>query len=218
MKHARWIDGQAFAQPIGKIVCVGRNYAAHARELGNAVPESPILFIKPNTAVVDLADRFQLGGRGENVHFETEVAVLIGRTLTAATEAEAVQAIAGLGLALDLTLRSVQTTLKDKGLPWELAKAFDGACPLSAFVPYAGQDLGSLQFALEVDGTRRQKGDSAAMLTPIPRLLSCMSLHFTLQPGDVVLTGTPAGVGELHRGARLRLSSSFLPELCCQVD
>ncbi|SHL19488.1 fumarylacetoacetate hydrolase family protein [Halomonas caseinilytica] len=202
----RFTDGRSFPEPLGKIVCVGRNYAEHARELNNPVPSEPLLFIKPATSAVDLASPIQLPlARGE-VHFETELALLIGEPLSAAAPDQAEHAIAGIGLALDLTLRDVQARLKDKGQPWEVAKAFDGACPISAFLPLAETpNWSALEFTLEVNGERRQHGLGADMLFSVPTLLAEMSRHFTLLPGDVVLTGTPAGVGELPRGAALRL-------------
>jgi len=203
---ARFTDGRHTAAPVGKIVCVGRNYAEHARELNNPVPSAPLLFIKPASAAVALETPLKAQfARGE-VHFETELALLIGKPLTAATPDQAARAVAGLGLALDLTLRDVQSRLKEKGHPWEIAKAFDGACPLSAFAPVRGEvDWQALHFSLDIDGERRQSGDTGDMLFAIPELLAEMSRHFTLEPGDVVLTGTPAGVGVLPRGAELRL-------------
>src|SRR5690606_8719067 len=166
------------------VVCVGRNYAEHARELNNPVPAEPILFIKPATAVQPLAEPVRWpAGRGE-CHHEVEIAILVGTLLQDADEATAVQAIAGIGLALDLTLRDLQSKLKEKGHPWEIAKAFDGACPLSQFVrPERVRDLADLPLRLNINGEVRQDGNSSQMLTAIPRLLSYISQHFTLEPG-----------------------------------
>ena len=190
--------------PVGKVVCVGRNYAAHAVELGNAVPDAPLLFIKPPSSVVDLGPSLRVpAGRG-SVHHETEIAVLIGRELCNASPEEALAAILGVGVALDLTLREVQDALKAKGQPWEISKGFDGACALSAFQPMTtGIDLGALQIRLVVNGRRRQFARSAQMITPVIELLRFASRHFTLWPGDVLLTGTPAGVGPLVPGDKL---------------
>ncbi|MGM0521670.1 MAG: fumarylacetoacetate hydrolase family protein [Pseudomonadota bacterium] len=200
-------DGQAFSQPLGKIVCIGRNYADHAKELDNPVPTEPLLFIKPATSAVDLSQPLNPPfSRGE-VHYEIELALLVGETLTDATQDEAERAIVGIGLAMDLTLRDVQTKLKEKGHPWEVAKAFDGACPLSPFLPLERvPNWNALAFTLDINGEERQRGEGADMIFPVPTLVAEMSRHFTLEPGDVILTGTPVGVGELPRGAALKMT------------
>ncbi|GHC15251.1 fumarylacetoacetate hydrolase family protein [Aidingimonas halophila] len=200
-------DGQKYSEALGKIVCVGRNYVDHAKELDNPVPREPLLFIKPSTSAVPLEDVINAPfSRGE-VHFETELALLIGKTLTDADETEAQRAVVGIGLALDLTLRDVQSRLKENGHPWERAKSFDGACPMSKFLRVdVVPNWNALAFRLDIDGELRQQGEGADMLFPVPTLLSEMSRHFTLLPGDVVLTGTPAGVGPLPRGSRLEFS------------
>ena len=201
-------DGTAIDLPLGKVVCVGRNYAEHARELNNPIPSEPLLFIKPATSVVPLAEGITLPkGRGA-VHYETEIALLIGAPLSGVVSAEkASQAIAGVGLALDLTLRELQDQLKSKGHPWERAKAFDGACPLSPFAPTEqAPALTDLPLQLHINGELRQDGNSAEMITPIIALLQHIAGVFTLLPGDVVITGTPAGVGVLQAGDQLQLS------------
>lgn len=203
----RFTDGQEFPHALGKIVCVGRNYADHARELDNPVPSEPLLFIKPSTSAVPLEELIDAPfSRGE-VHYEVELALLVGEELSHATADEAERAIVGIGLGLDLTLRDLQTRLKEKGHPWETAKAFDGACPLSAFQPLSQvPNWSALAFTLEIDGEPRQRGEGSDMLFPVPTLVAEMSRHFTLLPGDVVLTGTPAGVGPLSRGAELHFT------------
>lgn len=199
-----YADGRPCPEPVGKVVCVGRNYAEHARELDNPVPSEPLLFIKPTTALASMNQPVQLPTGAHIVHHELELALLLDRRLTRVGEEEAVTAIAGVGLALDLTLRDVQSRLKAAGHPWEIAKGFDGACPCSAFVrPALIADLYDLAFTLRKNGEVVQRGNSADMLFSIPRLLSEMSWHFTLLPGDVVLTGSPAGVGPLQAGDRL---------------
>ncbi|MDX1635128.1 MAG: fumarylacetoacetate hydrolase family protein [Marinobacter sp.] len=200
-----WKDGLPVHLPLGKIVCIGRNYADHAAELNNPIPDSPLLFIKPSTSAVHLTRPLRIPTDRGEVHFETELAVLIGRPLTAASHEEARQAMLGYGLALDLTLREVQSDLKAKGQPWERAKGFDGACPLSPFIPVAQLPQTHLHFSLDVDGERRQSGDTSVLLNPVVPLISYISHQFTLLPGDVVLTGTPKGVGPLHSGQTLRL-------------
>ncbi|SER40810.1 fumarylacetoacetate hydrolase family protein [Halopseudomonas bauzanensis] len=201
-------DGTPIDLPLGKVVCVGRNYAEHARELNNPVPSEPLLFIKPATSVVPLANGFRLPtGRGA-VHYETEIALLIGTPLSGTiSPADAAGAIAGVGLALDLTLRELQDQLKAKGHPWERAKAFDAACPLSPFVRLEqAPALNAIPLQLTINGELRQQGNSADMITPIIALLQHIAGVFTLLPGDVVITGTPAGVGVLNTGDELELA------------
>lgn len=206
------LDQQIYPQTLGKIVCVGRNYAAHAKELNNPIPSSPILFIKPASSAVSFEPSFIIPKDQGSVHHELEIAVLIGKPLTHATEEQVADSIAGIGLGLDLTLRDVQDTLKEKGHPWERAKSFDGACPLTGFVSIsaiAELDWQALQLKLEKSGAIQQQGTSAEMLFLILPLIAHMSEHFSLQPGDVILTGTPAGVGPLEAGDRLRCELSL---------
>ena len=200
-----WKDGTPVHLPLGKIVCIGRNYAEHAKELNNPVPDEPLLFIKPATSAVHVTRPLHLPPGQGDVHYETELAVLIGRPLTHASASEAETAILGYGLALDLTLRDVQSRLKEKGQPWERAKAFDGACPLSPFVSADKLPRGNIHFTLHIDGQPRQAGDTRDMLNPIVPLIAHISSQFSLIPGDVVRTGTPKGVGPLAPGQTLSL-------------
>lgn len=203
----RWISGDRIDLPVGKVVCVGRNYAAHIQELNNPLPDDPVLFIKPSTAMVNLDQPIQLPRNRGEVHHETEVSLLIKEPLTNASEHEATQAILAIGLGLDLTLRELQSQQKAKGLPWEVAKAFDNSCPLSGFVAVEHiKNPAKLEFSLKVNGELRQQGTTEHMLTSIPGLLGYISRHFTLLPGDIVLTGTPAGVGPLNSGDELELT------------
>ena len=192
--------------PVGKVVCVGRNYAEHARELGNAVPESPILFMKPPQALRTLEVPIRWPAEFGSCHHEVELAVLIGERAQHVEAARAREYIAGIGIGLDLTLRDLQNQLKAKGQPWELAKAFDGSCPVSAFMlPHEFPDLGAIRLSLSINGDVRQKGSSADMITSIPDLLAYITRYFTLDPGDVVMTGTPAGVGPLKTDDKMKL-------------
>lgn len=204
----QFLDGSPCDLPVGKAVCVGRNYAAHARELGNAVPEAPILFIKPKTAFADLQPLIVIpAGRGE-CHHETEITVLIGQTLRNATVEQIPSAIAGYGLGLDLTLRDIQNELKKKGLPWEIAKAFDAAAPLGPFFkPEVFGNVEDSEFWFSVNGKIRQHGFSRDMITSVFALIAHISTIFTLEPGDVVFTGTPEGVAALQEGDLLVLGT-----------
>jgi len=201
-------DGEPIDLPLGKVVCVGRNYAAHAKELNNPLPEKPLLFIKPGSCTVPFNQGFSIpSGRGA-VHHEAEIAVLLGQPLSGkVTEAQILSAIIGYAPALDLTLRDVQAELKTKGHPWELAKAFDGAYVLAPFIRAESiKDISNIAIALKVNGTLRQQGNSREMHWPIIRLIGFIAEYFSLQAGDVISTGTPAGVGALQKGDSLDIA------------
>lgn len=186
---------------IGKVVCVGRNYADHARELGNAVPTQPLLFMKPASCVVTMAEGIVPPEFGGGVHYEAELCVQLGADLCCARIDEARAAIAGVTLGLDLTLRQLQNELKAKGHPWERAKCFDGACVLGDWLPASVvTDWSQLHYQLYINDRLRQDGHTASMLVGVAELLVEISHAFTLQTGDVVMTGTPSGVGELQTG------------------
>lgn len=203
----RGLDGQPLALPVGKVVCVGRNYLAHIRELGHTVPETPILFMKPATALRNLDQPIHWPPGQGACHHEVELAVLLGQELRQADVAIARAAVAGYGIALDLTLRDLQNTLKAQGHPWEIAKAFDGSCPMSPFLSVDRlPDPHAIELGLQVNGELRQHGNTGGMIHGIFDLLAYMSTYFTLQPGDIALTGTPAGVGLLQPGDALTLS------------
>lgn len=193
---------------IGKVVCVGRNYAEHARELGNEIPKSPILFMKPASSVVSVRHdivRPNPAIYGET-HYEAELCVQLAADLSAATLEQAQQAIGGVTLGLDLTLRDLQSKLKEKGHPWERAKCFDGACVLADWIdPQAFGDFSHVEYQLYINDELKQDGDSALMLFPVYKLLAEISHAFSLQAGDVIMTGTPSGVGILQAGDALKL-------------
>lgn len=213
------LKGTDIKLPTGKVVCVGRNYADHARELNNPVPTRPLLFIKPSTAVVPMADSIAIPANRGECHHELELALLIGQPLTAVEPEQVPAAITGFGLALDLTLRDRQSELKAKGQPWEEAKAFDGSCPLSIFVaPPPEQQWQQLSFHMLRNGQLQQQGNTADMLFPIVDLVAAMSQHFTLLPGDVVLTGTPSGVGPLQVGDQLQAQLAELLTVNSEIN
>ena len=193
---------------IGKVVCVGRNYAAHAQELGNEVPTAPILFMKPASSVVSIRQGVVCPNPalyGET-HYEAELCIQLAADLSAATIEEAKQAIGGVTLGLDLTLRELQTELKEKGHPWERAKCFDGACVLGDWLdPQVFDDFKNVHYQLTINNELKQDGDSALMLFPVYELLANISHAFSLQAGDVIMTGTPSGVGALQVGDQLSL-------------
>lgn len=210
------LQGTPFDLPVGKAVCVGRNYLDHINELNNAVPDEALLFIKSRNAFVPMQDQIVIPATGE-CHNELEIALLVGDILTRADKDKAQESIVGVGLALDLTLRDKQTELKQKGLPWERAKAFDGSCPLSAFARMnVIGDISNLSFSLSVNNQLRQSGTTAQMMRPWQALISEISHHFTLFPGDIVLTGTPKGVGKLLAGDKLTARLDTLIE--CEAE
>jgi len=199
------LKGQTEPIAVGKIVCIGRNYLDHIRELGNPVPEEPVLFIKPATSILPEGGSIRIPEISNDCHHELELAVLIGKKAVRIRPGEAMDHVAGYGVAIDLTLRDVQQRLKEKGLPWEIAKGFDTACPLSDFVPASEvADPGNLELRLWVNAEMRQSGNTAQMMRPVAEVISEMSRFFTLEPGDVVLTGTPAGVSAIRSGDKLK--------------
>lgn len=190
---------------IGKIVCLARNYVDHIRELGNDMPEQPVLFMKPATAVIGDGEVFRVPAYSSECHHEVELAVLIGSAGRDIPEVAALAHVAGFGVALDMTARDVQAELKKKGLPWELAKGFDTSCPLSGFVAVEEvPDPQALRLRLEINGEMRQNGTTGLMIHPVRKIVSHVSRIFSLEPGDVILTGTPSGVGPVRAGDILR--------------
>lgn len=204
-------EANDFSSSCSKVVCVGRNYVEHAKELNNPVPSEPLLFIKSTNTLVDFEDGIVIPKDKGECHHELEIAILIGSKLSCATEKPAINSIAGVGLALDLTLRDVQSKLKAKGQPWEKAKSFDGACPLSTFIEArhfinSFGDLENVNFCMQKNGSVAQQGNSSEMIFPIVKLVSEISQDFTLYPGDIVLTGTPKGVAPLVERDNIELS------------
>ena len=178
-----------------KIVCVGRNYVAHAREMGNEVPAAPMLFLKPPSAVIGPGDPIVLPPQSAQVEHEAEIGVVIGRRIRRVSPDEAIAAIRGFTCANDVTARDLQKTDGQ----WGRAKGFDSFCPAGPIVA-EGLDWRTLEVIGRVNGEERQRGRSAEMHFSIPVLVSFISEAMTLEPGDLVLTGTPAGVGPLRHG------------------
>ncbi|AEF02506.1 fumarylacetoacetate hydrolase family protein [Alteromonas sp. KS69] len=195
------VQGNPIALPVGKVACIGRNYLDHIEEMKSVVSASPLLFLKPKAALCDMGKPLSIPTDQGECHNELEVAVLLKHAVSKATEDEVLAAIWGIGLGLDLTLRDVQRELKAQGQPWERAKSFDLSCPVSGFVPIDSiTDLQDLRFTLSINGEVRQSGHTAMMLHKIVPLIAHMSQTFTLDAGDIVLTGTPKGVGPLLVG------------------
>ena len=179
----------------GKIVCIGRNYREHAKELGNEVPVEPLFFLKPSTSIIGEGEPIVLPSQSERVEFEGEIGILIGSTLTRASESDAIAAIAGVVALNDVTARDLQK----KDSQWTRAKGFDTFCPIGN-VAYGERDLSSLTVVTRVNGEEKQRASATEMVFSIPMLLSYVSHVMTLEEGDIVATGTPAGVSPLKAG------------------
>jgi len=184
-----------------KIICIGRNYADHIKELNNETPEEPIIFLKPDSALVRNNDPFIYPSHSKDVHFEVELVVKINQPGKFITPQFASRYYDEIGLGIDFTARDVQSRLKAKGLPWELAKGFNGSAVISPFVPktdYA--DVQNINFSLQQNGVVKQQGNSAQMITSIDAMICYVSQYFSLKIGDLLYTGTPAGVGPVAIG------------------
>ena len=207
MYQHRDVKGSTLGLPVNKVICVGRNYIGHIKEMNNPVIEEPLLFLKPNTALCQLSNPLDIPKKWGRVDHEVEIAVWLGSNLTNASPGQVKNAVVGFAVALDLTLRDMQQECKEKGWPWAKAKGFDNSCPISNFISVKEfPDWDKIRFSLSVNGELRQKGKSSQMMHSIPQLISYASRFFTLQKGDIVLTGTPKGVSELKKGDRLELT------------
>lgn len=198
---------------VNRIFCIGKNYAEHVQELahlGHQADGQCVVFMKPATCIVPEGEPIKLPKGKGAIHHETELVVMLtggGRHIPLK---RALDSVAALTLGLDLTLRDLQTELKEKGKPWELAKAFDGAAPLGDFRPYLEQNLQALEFTCHVNGKLRQHGHTRDMLFPVARQIHILSQTWALEPGDVIYTGTPAGVGPLVPKDRIVLESAAI--------
>ncbi|MGI4834756.1 MAG: fumarylacetoacetate hydrolase family protein [Janthinobacterium lividum] len=189
-----------------KIICIGRNYADHIAELHNETPAAPVIFLKPETALVQRGQPFFVPDFSQDVHHELELVLRVCKNGRHIEENFAHTYFDAIGLGVDFTARDLQSELKKKGLPWELAKAFDGSAPISpTFKPVADfPDLANINFQLEVNGELRQQGNSGLMLHPFAKIIAFVSRYITLKQGDLIFTGTPAGVGPVQPGDELR--------------
>lgn len=183
------------------LFCIGRNYAEHAKELNNPIPDRPVVFTKPLTTLLSDGGTVILPIVTTDVHHEVELVVAIGTGGKNIPIESALSHVAGYAIGLDMTARDIQTSLKAKSHPWELAKGLDTFAPLGNFVPAASiSDPSTLWLELKVNGEVRQSGTTADMLNSVPSLISFLSSYFTLHPGDLIFTGTPAGVSAVQDG------------------
>jgi 2-keto-4-pentenoate hydratase/2-oxohepta-3-ene-1,7-dioic acid hydratase in catechol pathway len=200
MKSLQFTDSQRTV-PIGKIVCIGRNYAEHAKEMHSEVGAEPVIFLKPSTAVISDGMPILLPAVSKDVNHEVELIVAIGRTGKGIRAAEALSYVAGYGVGLDMTLRDLQAEAKRKGLPWSVAKGFDTSAPISRIIPASAiGDPQALTISCTVNGVLRQRASTSKMIFPVSRMIEFVSAIFTLEEGDLLYTGTPEGVGRVVAG------------------
>jgi 2-keto-4-pentenoate hydratase/2-oxohepta-3-ene-1,7-dioic acid hydratase in catechol pathway len=203
----------------GKIVCVGRNYTDHIIELGNEITEKPLLFLKPSSAVIFSGEDIKYPEFSQEMHHEVELVLLIGEELKNANEDESEKAIAGYAVGLDMTLRDIQNELKKKGHPWTISKCFDTSAVLSDFVSSKDYKLTSDEdISLTINGEVRQKEKLNKMIFSPAKLVQYISTMMKLERGDLIFTGTPAGVGKVNRGDTLHAEIKGVGELFCNVE
>jgi 2-keto-4-pentenoate hydratase/2-oxohepta-3-ene-1,7-dioic acid hydratase in catechol pathway len=200
MKFIQFLNSQQ-TLPVGKIVCLGRNYAEHAKEMQAEVPSTPVIFLKPATAVICDGMPIVLPSISREVHHEVELVVVLGRGGKDIPASGALAHVAGYAIGLDMTLRDVQAEAKKKGLPWSVAKGFDTSAPVSRVVPASSvADPHALTISCSVNGTLRQRSSTGNMIYSVPRMIEYISSVFTLEEGDLIFTGTPEGVGPVVAG------------------
>lgn len=212
------VIGREAVFPVNRIFCVGRNYAAHAREMGHDPDREPPFFFQKNPDGLVADGRFPYPRHTADVHHEIELAVALQSGGSDIAPAAALAHVFGYAVALDMTKRDVQAELKRQARPWEVAKAFAACAPCSPIAPatqIGHPSAGAI--SLDVGGVRRQSGDLADMIWPVPDLIAELSRHFTLAPGDLIFTGTPDGVGPVHPGDRLHGSIAGVGTLSLSV-
>lgn len=204
---------------VGKIVCIGRNFAEHARELGNEIPEKPVVFLKPTSALIYSGGKIIYPALSEDMHHEVELVLLIGKTLKDADKNESALAIEAYGVGLDMTLRDVQSELKRKGHPWTIAKGFDTSAVISDFVSKENYTLTlNEEISLSVNGVIKQSSKLNTMIFKPVEIVSYISSLMTLEEGDLIYTGTPAGVSKVNKGDNLLAKINGVAELNCTVE
>lgn len=185
-----------------KIICIGRNYAEHAKEMKSELPTEPVFFMKPDTALLKDAD-FYFPDFTTDLHHEIELVIKISKAGKHIEEQFASRYYTEIGLGIDFTARDIQAKCKEKGLPWEKAKAFDNSAPIGQFINIVGLDLGSISFDLRINGELRQKGNSKDLIFSFDKIIAYVSQFISLKVGDLIFTGTPEGVGPVKIGDRL---------------
>ena len=204
---------------LNNIICVGRNYAAHAEELGNEVPEFPLIFLKPTSALIYSGDNISMPEYSNELHHEIELVLLIGTTIKNAGLTEAENAIIGYAVGLDMTLRDLQSKLKEKGHPWTLAKGFDTSAVVSDFVLKKDYLLNNTEsISLKVNNELRQDSNLSLMLFKPAEIVKYLSSKMTLSKGDIIFTGTPKGVGKVEKGEELFGTIENVGDVFTQIE
>lgn len=212
------VQGSAALFPVRRVYCIGRNYAAHAVEMGHDPDREPPFFFQKTPDSLDASGRFPYPVMSSDVHHEAELLVALGTGGSDIAEADALAHVWGYGLALDMTRRDLQGVAKKAGRPWEIGKSFEAAAPVGHLCPVAEvghPDAGAL--TLTVNGETRQQGDLNQMIWKVPEMIAHLSRYYTLAAGDVILTGTPSGVGPVARGDVMQLTCAPFPPLRVDV-
>ena len=216
MNSVRFADGESLH--VGKMLCLGRNYPEHIREMEAEIALAPVVFIKPSTALVESGEWVVILPISDDMHHEVELVVVIGRDGRGIPAEQAMEYVAGYAVGLDMTLRDVQADAKKRGLPWTVAKGFDTSAPLSAAVRAGGvSDPHALSIQLRVNGTVRQSSNTQHMILRIPGIIAYCSTVFSLEAGDLIFTGTPEGVGPVIKGDRVTGGIDGLGELSIRI-
>jgi acylpyruvate hydrolase len=187
--------------PLGKILCLGKNYEDHIREMKSQIPTSPVVFLKPSSAVIENGSTIVIPKMTHQLHHEVELVVVMSKGGKNIPKEKALDHVLGYGVGLDMTMRDVQTEAKKNGLPWAIAKGFDTSAPISMIVPASNiHDPHQLHISCSVNGVIRQQSSTGKMILRIEDIIEYLSSIFTLEPGDIIFTGTPEGVGEVKPG------------------
>jgi len=203
---------------VGKIACVGKNYLEHAKELGDAVPEKPVIFLKPSSSIIFSGEKIVYPEFSKSLHYETELVLLIGKTGKKISKSEALKYIEAYTVGLDMTLRDLQSEAKKLGHPWTISKCFDTSTVLGEFIPASKiQNSNSLDLRLWVNDELKQNDNTSNMIFSVEEIVEYLSYYFTLEEGDLVFTGTPKGVGEVKVGDRLRAEIPNVSKLETEV-
>ncbi len=193
----------------GTLYCIGRNYSEHIEEMKSEKTADPVVFLKPRSSIIHSGDSIVIPPVSSDVHFEAELVILIGSKTKNISEENALSSIEAFGIGIDMTARDIQSIAKEKGLPWTLAKGFETFAPLGNFHKYSSDiDLQKLSLELRVNGDVHQSDTTSKMIFSISQLISYLSKHFTLYPGDLIFTGTPKGVGQIKPGDKIEATLS----------